>query len=408
MNGLVVFSHYILVILLIASLCNVYRKQNSAIFLNYFSYLAFFGIFYISLPSIITLSSETSLVGSSLQAIEFAATVGLYFQLIFLLSFWMSTRKQIHVLNYNGNAPDIINLFVKIGAIAISFYVMVLLAKDVNYLIEIYNNRRLQADYDYMLMSVFKIYFLSKVQIIFIAYLFFVTRKMKYLTFFIPFAVVDIVLSGRDLLFSFALLSILIYACDGRRINFKYLFLGVVILLSIGVLRANNVIEWSDILNITGEFMNTWATTHLIIDSSVVHSSIEAVAYSFFKLFPPGVFQLLFGDYTHYYNVITNDNPFPWGLSGSVVAETLSFKSNLMIFLVPILMALYGFVVNYLLKLNIVFSNIIFILSILYIHPIIRSNFFEHIFYPFYLVIFFGFWTILADVARFKKTKYST
>jgi hypothetical protein len=168
------------------------------------------------------------------------------------------------------------------------------------------------------------------------------------------------------------------------------------------------VIEWSDILNITGEFMNTWATTHLIIDSSVVHSSIEAVAYSFFKLFPPGVFQLLFGDYTHYYNVITNDNPFPWGLSGSVVAETLSFKSNLMIFLVPILMALYGFVVNYLLKLNIVFSNIIFILSILYIHPIIRSNFFEHIFYPFYLVIFFGFWTILADVARFKKTKYST
>jgi hypothetical protein len=405
MNEYLELLYYALIFLSLFFLWNRFQKKNSELFLDYSTYLLIFGLFYISIPSIVTVSSGISLVGSSIQTIEYAAFVGLYFNSIFLLFFYISTKNNKCKLAFNfqlTSNSSIRRLIISLTFL-IALYVVFILAKDSTYLTDIYNNRRLQADYDYILMSVFKIYFLSKIQIILISYLFFTTKKMKYLIYFVPFLLVDILLSGRDLLFAFMLLVFIMLAFLQSKLKIKYMLLPVVALIFIGVIRSNNVIEWSDIEMVLGEFNYTWATTHIIYDSNVVNDWKSMLVYSFFKIFPGGVYQIIFGEYNHYHEVITRDNPFAHGLSGSVISEALSFKNIVITSITPVLIVLYGYLINSLLRIDSVFSKTLFVIAILYIHPIIRFTFYEHIFYPFYLMIFFGLWIALLDYRRVKR-----
>lgn len=392
---------YILIFLSLFLLLNRFQRKNSELFLDYSTYLLIFGLLYFFVPSIVTLSSGISLVGSSVEAIEYTAFLGIYFNSIFLLFFYLSTKNRKCNLAFNFHTSNSFTkrLLVFLASL-IALYVIFILAKDSIYLIDIYNNRRLQADYDHILMSVFKIYFLSKIQIIFILYLFFTTKKMRYLIYFAPFLLVDIVLSGRDLLFSFMLLTIIMLAFLQSKLQIKYLLLPVFVLIAFGVLRSNNMLEWSDIEMVLGEFNYTWATTHIIYDTNIVNDWKLMFVYSIFKLFPVGTYEIIFGEYNHYHEVITKDNPYAHGLSGSVIAEALSFKNVFIIAITPILIVLYGYLINSLLRINFIFSKILFTVAILYIHPIIRSSFYEHIFYVFFLVIFFGLWITLFDSKR--------
>jgi hypothetical protein len=405
MNEYLELLHYTLICLSLFLLLNRFQKKNSELFLDYSTYLLIFGLFYFSIPSIVAVSSGVSLIGSSMQTIEYTAFIGLYFNSIFLLFFYISTKSDKCKLAFNfqlTSSSSIRKLVISLTSL-IAIYVMFILVKDLTYLTDIYNNRRLQADYDYILMSVFKMYFLSKIQIILISYLFFTTKKMKYLVYFAPFLLIDILLSGRDLLFAFILLTFMMLAFLQSKLTIKYILLPIVALIFIGIIRSNNVLEWSDIVMALGEFNYTWATTHIIYDSNVINDWKSMLVYSFFKIFPGGVYQIIFGEYNHYHEVITRDNPFAHGLAGSVISEALSFKNIVITSITPILIALYGYLINSLLKIDSVFSKTLFIVAILYIHPIIRFTFYEYIFYPFYLMIFFGLWIALLDSKRVKR-----
>ena len=400
MTDYIVVGHFMVVMVSIVLLCARFQVRNSALFLNYSTYLIVFGIFYISLPSIITTVTGVSLVGSSKNTIEYAAIVGLYFNCIFFLFFYFSTKKPSHIFEIQPGIAPTYKLFAIAASAFIGLYVLFFLLKDAPQLMDIYNNRRLQANYDNLLIQTFKVYFFSKIQIICISFLILTTKNMKYLGFFAPFLVLDIVLSGRDLIFSFMVLAIVLSGLLQRNINIAYLLGVTIVLLLMGVLRSNNVLEWSDAEMAVGEFMYTWTTTHLIIESDAVNDWQSMFVFSSFKIFPGGTYEALFGPYKHYHHVIVDGNPFLWGLAGSVVSEALSFKSYLAIMVVPLIMVAYGCLINSLLRINLVFTKILFLLSILYIHPIVRFTFFEHILYPFYLVLFFGFWIIFYDLRR--------
>jgi hypothetical protein len=398
-----VVGHISMIVTSLVTLFARFKKLNSNIALNYSTYLLVFAVFYFCVPALITTVTKTSLVGSSQSTIEYASLSALYFTIVFFIFFYFSTRKATHTFNIRNDASWSFNLIPLTFAVLIGFYVLFFLIKDAAYLIEIYNNRRLQADYDNYLIQVFKVYFFSKFQLMCIAFLVLTTKNLKYFALFTPFLMLDILLSGRDLIFSFIIVMTLMYGFLQKRVYIRYLMIILSLLILMGVLRSNAVLEWSDFAMVLGEFSMTWSTTHLIIDSDIINDWKALFVFSILKIFPLGLYEIFFGEYVHYHAVITNDNPFAWGLSGSVISEALSFKSNFLLILTPFIICIYGWLINFLLRINTISTKIVFIMAIVHIHPLIRFTFYEHIMYPFYLIIFFGFWIIFYDFKRYQR-----
>ena len=175
------------------------------------------------------------------------------------------------------------------------------------------------------------------------------------------------------------------------------------LLILIGLLRSGTFDSTRFIFQLSGEFLMTWSTTHLIIESSDKINFLSSLGFAISKASIPGFYDFLFGDYKHYHEIITVNNPLIAGLGGSVVAEALSYKNNFITFIMPILVVTYGFAMNLLLRSKFYSGKIFFILSILLIHSVIRFTFLENAFYPIFLICFLGFWVIHIDFQINKK-----
>ena len=107
---------------------------------------------------------------------------------------------------------------------------------------------------------------------------------------------------------------------------------------------------------------------------------------------------MFFGQYLSYTSISTDANPLGWGLAGSIVAEAISFKDTTVLILYPLIMVVYGYCINVILKTKTMSGYILFIVALMYIQQMFRYSFMEFAFYPFYNVIFVGFWVVVLDL----------
>lgn len=407
MYNYILFGHYFILIFGTYSIIRKYRKDPVGVYLNYISYLFILGIFYFTVPSLISLETMISPVNASEDTIIYSAQTGLYFNSIFFLGFLFSfNNKYILIRNYTDKNIQLKKCLQILGALIFLFFILLFIFKA-DSIISAFGQRRLQADLDYIFNSTYKVYLLGIIQILIISYLFLTTSKKRYLFYYLPFVIYGFLLSDRDFIFNGLLVTVLCFSKVGIKINPKYIIFGILTIFLIGILRSYSVLNNPRVYMIAiGEFIYTWSTTHLIIESSQQTNILESIVYAVSKLGIPGFYNLIFDQYSHYSVVVSENNPIVGtGLGGSVVSEALSYKNNFILFLYPLILVIYGLFLNYVCRNKFLTTSILFIISIIMLRSIIRFSLIDYIFYPFSIIIFYGFWLILVDVKNYNNER---
>ena len=399
--------HVIVSITSIISLLFTYSVNFQKVVINPFSYLLFFGVFYLSIPSIVFLYSHTSpLIGAiNEDNLNYISSVSLYTIIVFLLGFIISFKLSFKVKEINLNIGTGLKYAVLMAMIAIVAYVIMILIFNYDTLIEIYGNRRLQADFNTILISKYKVYFLFNILCIFILFLYFATKKYTYLIFLVPYFLIDVILSSRYLILNIIIFSLIIGAYHNKKIlNVKKILLIFLILVGFGLMRSTSInnINLEDSLL---EFLFTYSSSFLLIESSYQSNIIDTLAHAISKLFLFNPYELLTNNtYVSYKETMSELNPIKdnSGLGGALITEIISFKDLMIIGLIPICISLYAFLISYFLRSNILWLRIYGVLFILFIFNFFRGSMFEHLFYPFYLMVYFGFWVFMIDAINNK------
>lgn len=385
-----------------------FKRNRKTFFLNVPLYLLFYGLFYISLPAIVSLVTNFSWVGASQNTILATAQIGLYFNVIFLLGYVFS-HNSASSLYYRPQLPQAQLVFTaRIMATLIFAYISGLIIVNLPELIGILGQRSSQSLLNIVFEEKYKVRPLYIFQIIIVSYLFLNSKNIKNAIYLIPFVLLSGLLSNREYLLGAVIVVFVLNVFNGNIIKFRYLIITVLLIAFVSAVRSLvNGFKVDHLLSVFGEFEFTWCTTHLMYDSDVAQEIIPTFVYSIMRVFPSGLYNLVFGQYNSYTTISSELNPLGWGLAGSIVAEAIAFKSLLITALYPILMVLYGYLINILIRTNMLSGYILFVLVIFYIQQIFRFSFLEFAMYPFYSVFFPGFWIVLIDIFTLAKRKSS-
>lgn len=398
-NAFLIFGHSLIICASVTLMIKRYISNPKQIYTNYLFYMLFFGLFYISFPSMLSLIIQFSVVGASLDTIVNTATIGLYFMLVFFVGYWVSGNINVCIPHNFLISQKKIRVVPFLLAVIIFNYVFYVIIINLNYISNIYGNRLAQSVFNEYLENAFKIKPIYNLQIMIVTYLYLTRPKNIYILLLLPYFLLDLFLSGRGYLFTILVLYFFLNVLKGKILKIRYIVLIVCAVASISIFRASlSEFKLSSIASIYGEFIYTWSTTHLIYESSINFDFLYALTYSFMRILPSGLYEIVFGKYISYSSIISDVNPLGWGLAGSIVAEAISFKNNLIILIYPITMVLYGILQNLFLKSRTMSGFTLFILSLVYLQEIFRFSFMEFALYPLYNLLFVGSWLVILDL----------
>ena len=381
-----------------------YKKNSQGFFLNYLFYLLFFSLFYISIPSIESLLTEHSPVGASIDTIINTSLIGLYFVFVFFVAYFFSKDKLFFLDSYKLRKTKHLNSLLKIVSGLIFIYIVSVIVSNFQIILNVWGFRGAQSSLNNFLEIQFKVKPLFNIHVLLVSFLFLTEKKFRCLYALLPYMIYDLLLSGRMYLFAILLLVFIFSVLSNKIIKLKYLIGGILLVALIGVFRSPADFELIHMLLIFKEMTYTWATTHLMYESNSSQDFLYSMNYSILRIFPSCVYELFFGEYSSYTKITGNANPLGWGLAGSIVAEAISFKNSFVILIYPILIVIYGAIINILLRINYSSSIIIFIITLLYVQQMFRYSFLEFALYPFYIILFLGFYIIASDFKRIKAT----
>lgn len=384
-----------------------YQRNAQAFFLNYFFYILFFSLFYISLPICVSLISGTSAVFASEQTISATANIGTYFVFVFLLSYILSVDKSFKLDRITRIRIRWIIFLSKIIVTSIALYVCFILMVHLTDILAIYGRRGQQSTFSFYLETTYKIKPLFIVSILLISHLFLSQQKGNYLLLLLPFIGYDLIFSGRTYLFGILILFFILKVIQGRLFKLIYVFIGIFLIAAISAIRNPGLgdFELVTLILIFYEFINTFSTAHLMYESPLAQDFLYSVNYSFFRILPSPFYSIFFGDYVSYTQITGDANPLGWGLAGSLVAEAISFKNLFITMIFPFFIVIYGVFMNYFFRSKTYSGVILFIISLIFLQQIIRYSFFELASYPFYVLLFFGFHIILIDLYSLKRNE---
>lgn len=376
-------------------------KRKEQLFLSYSTFSLFLVLFYILVPAILQSVTGLSLVNASASVISYTTSyavifVAIHFSVVFI---WNMLYK-----NYSCQIPKSSNrlsvtiVFMVIAPLII--YVSFVVVLNISDIINAYGHRSLQSSINNLLETKYKIKPLFVVVVMYVSFACLLARRLVYTFCLAPFFVLDLLLAGRLYMFS-SLMTVVVLAFFLKR-NVRIIPVGIVVLLiaSFSVLRAvlaTGEFQVGYFFQMLGEFVNTWEVVNLIASSQQSIEVYDSFLYSFLRVFPSPYYTTFIGDYYSYTNISSSANPLDYGLAGSIIAEPLSFKSNIMLFLFPIIFSIFSCAVDMLRYGNSYSSKVLFVLFMIYSLPIFRFSFLEFAMYPIYNLIWLGFIVLLFD-----------
>ncbi|MGN5594073.1 hypothetical protein [Stutzerimonas nitrititolerans] len=391
--------HFLLILLSFAVFVYRYQKCSLSFFSNYNFYILFFAIFYISLPSVVSLLTGHSWVDGKPATIDYTSSIGLYFVFIFFTGYLISPDRLNLASEVAWFRSKYFDCLVVIFFVLASLYVLTVIIFNLDAFLSVYGRRGLQSDLNEYLYMRYKIKPIFIAVVVFVSYFVLKSKRLYCLFVFSPFVLYDIMLSSRGYIYATAVVVFLLLTFHSRKVNPLYLAFSMLAIASIAVWRAlGSEFNWALLFQVFYEFIFTWSTTHIIHESNIEKDFIEAAAYGLLRFFPSFAYELFFDKYVSYNQIVVDNNPLGWGLAGSVVAEALSFKSGLVTFAFPFLVLFYSFTINVFLRSKTYTGFIVFIVAVIYVRDIFRYSFLEIAMYPLYVVFFVGFLIPLLDV----------
>jgi len=394
---MILWLNLLLFLFIIYILVKRYTINAQVVILNSFTYFLFYSMFYLLIPSVLIDYTRVIPFGIvSDNDIIYTSWISFYITVIFLIAFIFSSKINLNSVTDFKQTNKYILVIIKVFLWIVFIYIIGILLLNYQHLIDIYGNRRLHK---------YKVYGLFSIQIILISFLYFTHYRYKYLFFLMPFIVIDVLLSSRYLILMSLLLSIILLSYNSIYIKIKTIVLLLVVLILFGILRSSSL-ENMHLEDGLLEFLFTYSSSFLILNSSYSASISDTFLHSLGNIFLLNPYDVFVSDsYMNYKTTMSELNPFAdrMGLGGSLLTEIIAFKNDIIIILIPILLVFYGFIINFFLKSKFLWNRIYGILFVLLIFNFFRGSMFDSLFYPFRLMLFFGFWIFFLDVIKYQK-----
>lgn len=367
----------------------LHRNRRSA-YLNIHFYVSILTIFYLLVPALLGISLDYSLGYFQLDTHVQANTLCFYFSSTILISYLFSKDKEFvcdRIEKYKFTQSIIL---IRYLILMIAVYVVIVLFLHIQEILSA-QSRAVKSALITEIEARYKIKALFVILVLLVSYLAVEKRKLSCLYPLIPYIVFDLLLSDRSYIFGafviFFLISAFIY--KPLKVRTGVVFVGLV--LSIAVFRNPEAFKLYHLLHLLGEFVNTWSTLLLTIESDTKHSLLESVTFFLLRAFPFSPYEQLFGEYQSWTVIPADNKSVGYGLAGSILGEVASFQNLAASAIFPLAFTIYLQIINKLLYSYTIFGFLVFIITVLYLQQIFRYSFFEIGLYPFYVVIFYGF-----------------
>lgn len=366
-----------------------YLKIKQDIFLDGFFYVILLSNIYIAYPSLVHLSTGLTLTKAAYSTIHFVAGYSAYFLSIISIFYLIYVLKKRRIIKMF--IPKIIQIDNKIIYVFYSLIILVLIfiyAIEIHGRIQIFSNRGLGSFLYTNINNKYKLTFLYYIVISFTTYLSIKNKSIKYLLLLVPFAIFELILSGRTYAYMMLMASIIIFRVLGKKIPILSLFLFSFFLLAISAIRGGDAISLD---SIDGEVLLTFETVYLVFESNSFIETWRMVLYSITKMFSTMLAQMFFGD-AFFGKIVTQENPLHFGLGGSLLTEVFSTNSLLLRYLYPFLIILYSLIINKLLRKRTFAGLLFFVFFVSGSHRMFRSGLITFSFEPIYYIIFAASW----------------
>lgn len=280
-----------------------------------------------------------------------------------------------------------------LACLVISVYSLAILFFILPDSLKMLGNRAWASEYKALLNETFKLNLSLFLLVGFVSLLVIRSGRLRYLLFFMPYIIIDGLLTDRGFIFSILIVSLYNYINLGGKFKFRFLFYILLILYSIEFFRSPWNIDalresgLTVFLTLPGELLGTTSASFIVYESGVFTNQFEYLLSNIFFAWLPKTLRPDF-NYIVVANVLDQKSPFSWGLGGSMLSEAFILGSIIYIypFIIIAIAAIYGFVVK---RLPGFFGYILFLYVVASIIMFQRSGFVSTGFLPFYYLMCF-------------------
>ena len=404
MHEILIFLHFILMVLYILLISFKLTKSTRSCFLDIYFYASILTFFYILIPSFLGITFGHSLGFFSKHVYFEASMIGFYFSFILFVCYFFN-----RVENYNLDCLRLYRFkssvfFIKIFASIIFIYIIFLILINFNDILNL-NSRADKSNFIFFVENKYKIKALFAFQVLLVSFLSVLKRNLLYFAFMAPYVLFDLLLVNRSYIFSSFIVFFLVAAIINKPLKVRTGLFFILATLSIAVLRHPDQFQLSHLVHLLGEFINTWSTLLLTLSSYEKHSFYQSISYFVLRIFPSFIYNNFIGEYSSWAAIPAGLKTVGFGLAGSILGEVVSFRNLFIVLVFPFVFVGYLQFIKLLFYKYSVFGLLVFIISVMYLQQVFRYSFFELALYPFFVVIFYGFFLIVPSYLKAYKVR---
>lgn len=230
------------------------------------------------------------------------------------------------------------------------------------------------------------------------------SKKLIYLAPLLLFCLIDYSHGGRTLTFLVFVFSYINIVLLKHKLYLKYAIPAVVAMILAGILQRYDMSTLLGGLYMAGaEFSNTRITTSYVIGHPEVHGNIiEYFFVSVSRLLPGGILSKLVNPTGEWYgDIVSSKVDIGFGLAGNLVTESVYYGGMLFGVISPLIIGGIYYSLNYFK----VYKNLIGFVFVLFLcaktQEIMRTYFYDHIFYLLGIEIFYLFFILFEFRKKF-------
>lgn len=403
-------SSYVLLVgaVALATVAYRYYRERDLVFWDAGTYFVLLMCLYVAVPAFVHVETGVTALGASYETIRFSAQYSLYFMFVVAVYYLIKAlrspaerhQSRCGVQGHITLAPISNNVIYGIYAVIVT-YVLAAFFLSSPGIYSLWSDRLLASALSMALNETYKIQLMFAITVSLIVYLTMKNGGKRYLLMLLPFVALNLMTTGRDLLFQSLMVAIAVYLLTGTRIPVLKLAAISVLIVSIEMLRATwaGPFELGSYVFVPGELLNSAETGHLLIESQRSVSLLDLVLYSLGKIFTPQLMMALFGGVVSFRDIVTAESQAAFGLGGSLLSEVFSTKNYYLYVLYPFIAIAYLESVNLLRARAGYFGILVFVFYLISTHWIFRGGVIFVSMDPLYYALYAAGWYWILRMA---------
>lgn len=374
-----------------------YINVKDVIFWESSTYFVLLSVLYVGIPACYHLMTWKTAIGASSHTIIYSGKYSSFF--LFCLIIFFSIKILILRKSKNNKKRSI-----KVAAIdtkiiyllylLIITYILFAFIADYPSIKLLWTYRGKASLFSTEFNEKYKVTLLFFLIVSMVIYMSIIRNSISYIFLLTPFVVLNLLTTDRSFMYQSLLVWIFLLLINKKRIPLFKLIAAGLFIAFFEVTRTvlNTGLSIDNFFIIPGELLYSSESGLLILESNDSVNIFNYIIFSFGKIFTPKIMSLIFDNNPHFRQIINDNNPLMLGLGGSLLSEVYSFKSDIGLFIYPIVIVTYLEIINYLRKNAGIYGLMIFIFYLMSTISFFRGGLIFCSFDPLYYLIYAFVW----------------